>query len=254
MRTALIKYTGGKQRNAESIVNHFPQYDEYIEPFIGGGSVFFAAKLKYPKAKYWINDANPSLIAMYRSIQKDGNEFHRQVLELLRTDNQSELFYSLKYLRDNSNDEWEKGVATYIVSRALFNGYYNNGYCKKVFEKSLKESIIKEIPYYSVLLQDVRITNLDYKEVIKDNEAFYYLDPPYIDIDKKYDRLYQYKIVQDEFFELVLSLKKARFLMSNANEMKLREMFSGYKIVPELFRYQGQSKKVYYTTELLIMN
>lgn len=39
---AIIKYRGGKRREIPQFINFIPaDYDTYIEPFLGGGAVFF---------------------------------------------------------------------------------------------------------------------------------------------------------------------------------------------------------------------
>ena len=51
-----LRYPGGKTRAAEMLINLAPDFEEYREPFIGGGSVFIKMKQKFPNAKYWVND------------------------------------------------------------------------------------------------------------------------------------------------------------------------------------------------------
>jgi hypothetical protein len=58
MRTP-ITYYGGKQKLASIILDMMPQHRIYVEPFFGGGAVFFA-KPKSPMEV--INDTNDRLI------------------------------------------------------------------------------------------------------------------------------------------------------------------------------------------------
>ena len=51
-----LRYSGGKSRVVKIIAPLIPEFDEYREPFVGGGSVFVYLKQKYPNKKYWIND------------------------------------------------------------------------------------------------------------------------------------------------------------------------------------------------------
>ena len=50
-----LRYPGGKTRASKMLVNNMPEYKEYREPFIGGGSVFIRAKQSNPLANYWIS-------------------------------------------------------------------------------------------------------------------------------------------------------------------------------------------------------
>lgn len=81
---ALIKWPGGKTSEYEIIKNYIPQFDRYIEPFFGGGAVFF----KMSPQKAVINDISENLMQLYRYI-KTGSKKFKQCL------------YSI-------NDEWDK--------------------------------------------------------------------------------------------------------------------------------------------------
>lgn len=63
----IVKWTGGKYDEFASFANHIPKFDRYIEPFFGGGGVFFALQ---PKGKSFINDKSTDLINFYRQIRQ----------------------------------------------------------------------------------------------------------------------------------------------------------------------------------------
>ena len=48
----IVKWAGGKEKELKYILPNIPSFDRYIEPFVGGGSVFMAMKAK----EYFIND------------------------------------------------------------------------------------------------------------------------------------------------------------------------------------------------------
>ena len=58
----LIKWPGGKTREIKYIESLIPEYDRYIEPFFGGGAMFFHLKPK----KAIINDISANLIHFYK--------------------------------------------------------------------------------------------------------------------------------------------------------------------------------------------
>ena len=60
----IIKWPGGKEKELKYILPNAPTFTRFIEPFVGGGSVFMAFKAK----EYHINDFSSELISLYKSI------------------------------------------------------------------------------------------------------------------------------------------------------------------------------------------
>lgn len=77
----IIKWPGGKSREIDKIEHLIPSYDRYIEPFFGGGALFFHLS---PKAAV-INDISESLMQYYKLIKAQD----RQLYELLMCYNDS---------------------------------------------------------------------------------------------------------------------------------------------------------------------
>lgn len=73
----IIKWPGGKSREIDKIENLIPDFDRYIEPFFGGGALFF--HLMPAKAK--INDISTNLIEYYRLIKKQDETLHKLLLD-----------------------------------------------------------------------------------------------------------------------------------------------------------------------------
>ena len=62
----MLKYTGGKQKEIPCFLEHIPEkFDTYIEPFMGGGAVFFHLE----PAKAILNDKNKKLIDFYLDVR-----------------------------------------------------------------------------------------------------------------------------------------------------------------------------------------
>ena len=66
-----LRYPGGKSRAVERITALVPPFDEFREPFVGGGSVFIHLKQKFPDKQFWINDKYAELIAFWRALQSE---------------------------------------------------------------------------------------------------------------------------------------------------------------------------------------
>lgn len=72
----ILRYPGGKQRIAPWIVEQFPPHDTYIEPYFGGGSVFFA-KRRVPVEI--VNDLDGRVVNLYRVLRERPDELIRAV-------------------------------------------------------------------------------------------------------------------------------------------------------------------------------
>ena len=87
-----LKWVGGKRQLMPSIVDHLPENIKdykYIEPFIGGGAVFFNLQ---PKNAV-INDYNEELINVYQVIKDNLDDL---IIDLKKHKNEAEYFYSIR--------------------------------------------------------------------------------------------------------------------------------------------------------------
>lgn len=68
----LLKYPGGKEKELNYILPKLPSdVENYYEPFVGGGAVYFALNAK----EYFINDKSEELMALYEMVQTQNHEF-----------------------------------------------------------------------------------------------------------------------------------------------------------------------------------
>jgi len=76
----LVKWPGGKERVIKHIEPFFPiEFNNYIEPFLGGGAVYFYLE---PQGNSFLNDININLVTFYRLIQENNEEFRNILLEI----------------------------------------------------------------------------------------------------------------------------------------------------------------------------
>ena len=72
-----LRYPGGKSRACTKMDMYFPDlrdYNEYREPFLGGGSVAIHITKKYPHLDVWVNDLYEPLYNFWRVLQDQGQE------------------------------------------------------------------------------------------------------------------------------------------------------------------------------------
>ena len=183
-----VKWAGGKRQLLPQIKERMPeQYNNYFEPFVGGGAVLFGLL----PAKALINDINKALINVYEWIKKAPEEFLQEVnkLDAEMWEDGKKYYYSL---REHYNDklmkaEYDVELAALFVflNKHCFNGLYRvNG--KGLFNVpynnsrggSVDEKVIIEISKY---LQEIEIEDGDFEGACRDAKKgdFVFLDSPY---------------------------------------------------------------------------
>lgn len=182
-----LRYPGGKSRSVEKIASLIPVFQEYREPFLGGGSVYIYLKQKFPNKKYWINDIYLELFKFWEVSQNNIKGLIEQV-ETWRNlfPNGKELY---KYLVENIQkfDDMGKASAFFIFNRITFSGTTEaGGYSEQAFKGRFTQSSIERLLPFSQVLKNDQITNLDYEEVLlaSGTNVFLFLDPPYYSATK----------------------------------------------------------------------
>ena len=112
-----LRYPGGKSRAVKTIAKIIPEFDEFREPFLGGGSVFIYAKQRFPNKTFWINDLYFELYKFWQMSQKDVDSLIEKIYKW-RSDypEGKELHQFLNKNIDNFND-LERAAAFFIYNR-----------------------------------------------------------------------------------------------------------------------------------------
>ena len=114
-----VKWVGGKRKVIDKYLhNMIPNdYDNYIEPFVGGGAMFFYLKPK----KAIINDLNSELITSYKEIKNNADELIEK-LELLNQKKDKDNF--LKIRETIEMDSLNIAARFIYLNKTAFNGMY----------------------------------------------------------------------------------------------------------------------------------
>jgi DNA adenine methylase len=182
-----LRYPGGKSKAIEQIMPLIPNFDEFREPFVGGGSVFLTLKQLYPDRKYWINDLYFELYKFWEYAQKDLESVVNQVNTWKKEFvNGKELHL---FLRENMTDfnDIKKASAFFVFNRITFSGTTEaGGFSEQAFQKRFTDTSIERLMLLSQVVKDTEITNLDFQNVIEKagKNVFIFLDPPYFSATK----------------------------------------------------------------------
>ena len=199
----LIKYRGGKSREISQIEKHIPDFKgKYIEPFFGGGALFFHLEPK----KAIINDINSKLMDFYKGVKLDFVTLKKELSEIEKiykvnrkkfeelkaktptervADENETLYYQV---RDMFNDLAEKKYSDpllyFFINKTAYSGmirYNSKGEFNVPYGryKNLNTSLVTN--FHSELLAKTEIYNFDYKAIFEmaDEDDFMFLDPPY---------------------------------------------------------------------------
>lgn len=182
-----LRYPGGKSRAVELISSIIPSYDEFREPFVGGGSVYVHQQQISPHSKFWINDIYKPLYHFWHEAQNNLDLLIEKILEIKNQYPEGkELFYYLKQ-NENNFSKLEKAASFFIFNRITFSGTSDSGgYSEASFKGRFTDSSIERVKLLSTIIQKTKITNLDYQDVVEQDgtNVFIFLDPPYFSATK----------------------------------------------------------------------
>ena len=175
----LIKWSGGKSDEIKMFEKFIPEYKTYIEPFIGGGSLYFYLNPQ----KAVISDVHPELIDLYKAI---GDGHSSEIYDFMeKTPNNEETYYKV---RDHMEIKTpiDNAKRFYYQRKTAFRGmlrYNKDGKFNIPFGryKTINYSDLKN-PCYEALLKRTEIYNKGFETIFEkynDKNNFVFLDPPY---------------------------------------------------------------------------
>jgi DNA adenine methylase len=233
-----LRYPGGKSRAVELINSLVPDFQEFREPFVGGGSVFVNLKQFYPNKKFWINDLYFDLYKFWEITQKQIDKLIEQIYFWRNQFTDGKELH--RFLLNNKKDfnDIEIASAFFIFNRITFSGTTESGgFSNQAFTDRFTESSIQRLKQLSKVLPKTKITNLDYKEVVeKEGEnVFLFLDPPYYSATKS--ALYGkngslHKQFNHKLFAEVMKNCKHKWLITYDDSEYIKELFYFADIIP----------------------
>ncbi len=234
-----LKWAGGKTQIINELLNKSPKaYGKYIEPFIGGGALFFALK---PKSGV-IADSNPELINAYQSV---ANALDDVIHHLEKFQYSEDEFYRIRKQNFEELSPVYAAARTIYLNRTCYNGLYRvnkNGQFNVPFGKYKNPTICSygTLETASKVLQSIEIIHGDYKEVLKSMANpgdFVYLDPPYLPVSdyadfKRYTKEQFYEEDHKDLAKEVRRLNKlgCHVILTNSNHHLVYELYAPYDI------------------------
>jgi len=233
---APIGRTGGKSRLKNQLIPLFPKdYDTFVEPFVGAGSIFYST----PRvANEIINDLDTDMYIIHSGLQQDSKYINDNII------------------RDFSQAEFDKAKNNKDILSVIYKykaSFLTQGKC---FNKLERNGMKIDFTPFQERLKGVTILNKDFCNIIKEYDSpttFFYLDPPYITKVKYYDN----NATPENIYKSLQGLK-GKFMLSYNDNPNIRKIFNEYNIIELKTNYQsavinkhsGNMKR----TELVITN
>jgi len=223
----IIKWSGGKSDEIKLFQSFIPEYSKYIEPFVGGGSLYFYLN----PTDAVICDVHTELIDLYSSIGKGKSGEIYEFME--QSPNDETTYYQIR--NDMViHDELDSAKRFYYQRKTCFRGmlrYNKNGKFNIPFGR------YKTINYsdllnekYQTLLSRTEILNKDFEYVFENynhEDNFMFLDPPY---DSEFTDYGYCQFGKEEHKRLAELFKntKIKCLMIIGKTKFIEELYNGY--------------------------
>jgi DNA adenine methylase len=269
-----LKWAGGKSQLLDQLEVYYPnelrtgKIERYVEPFIGGGAVFFEMIQKYPIHFSYISDINKDLILTYQVIQQSPailleflEQYQRQYYDTVEAKRQL-LFLSV---RKQFNDQrleidyqsfskhWISRAAQFIfLNKTCFNGLFRLNSCGEFnvpFGHYKNPNVLDSMNILAVskVLQQTKIQISNYKNCYEhvDEKTFVYFDPPYRPVSKTasftsytgVEFTDKEQIELANFFRKLDCEKQAKLMLSNSDPKNensqddfFEKIYSGYHL------------------------
>lgn len=209
-----ISYYGGKQNMLHHILPLIPEHKVYVEPFFGGGAVFFA---KEPSEAEIINDNNALVVNFYEVCQTNFQALKEKVEATLfsRASYSVALsMYRMPHLFDKLQLAWAFYVATNMGFASRISSWGFDKYGKRA-----KTFLNKKMSFDTKVIERLKTTQVEHNdanrilELYDSPEAFFYIDPPYINTQQGHYGGFS----REDYLKLLKSLTKlkGKFVLSS---------------------------------------
>ena len=270
-----IRYPGGKSKVVKKMLApRFPEnFDEFYEPFIGGGSVALFIAQMYPEKKIHINDLNTKLYEFWLFLQNSPDALVESLHNIRDSFDPNEpekgkelLERMTEALYEGDGNLLKVAASYYVLNKISFSGMTEHAsLSKEAYRKTFNHKNIDRLTEIASHMSNFEITNQHFKDVMNNPQEndFTFLDPPYmIESSNLYGKNGEMHkdFEHDVFFDSVKNLNGKFMITYNDNEW-IRESYKDYNIETIEYKYymafetdENGEKKTRNKNELVITN
>lgn len=238
----ILKWAGGKTQLLGEIEARLPErFNRYVEPFFGGGAVFFhlASRLRHGAV---IADSNPELVNLYQQV---ADNVEQVIGFLAHSKSDERTFYEIRELDWKSMVPAEAAARTIYLNKTCFNGLYRvnkKGAFNVPFGRNANPKICNPegLRAASIALKKATILCADYQLVLQEHVKqgdLVFLDPPYLPISAYADfkRYTKEQFYEEDHRELAAEVERlhtigAHVILTNSNHPLVHEVFGSHQI------------------------
>lgn len=242
-----LRWAGGKTWLVNKIHDYLPStFNDYHEPFLGGGSIFFYLKSKgYISQSAYLSDLNCNLVETYRVIRDEP----RQVIELLSSfENNSDFYYQVRKAKYDS--PIERSAQFIYLNRTSFNGIYRVNRKGEYNVPFGYRNLVMPFDFDNLLATSNLLVNtilerhdfMDTLDDVKPNDLVF-LDPPYTVAHENNGFVkYNQKIFawedQERLLSYIYKLNEigAYYIMTNAAHHSIENLYKKAGVQSKLTR------------------
>lgn len=229
-----VKWAGGKRNIISDLSSNLPEeFDNYYEPFVGGGALFFAIHQKINKA--FLSDINEDLVNTYNTIKRDPYDLI-ELLTLHAKLHSKSYYYEIRKQYDLT-DPIERSARFIYLNRTCYNGLYRvnrQGHFNVPMGKYRNPQILNEknIIACHYALQKAEIKCRQFSRIRPKSGDFVYFDPPYHPLNEISFTNYSELGFTDKDqiklrdFSKRLAEKGVKVLLSNSNTRFIQNLYN----------------------------
>jgi len=237
-----VKWAGGKRQLLNDLLYNIPSnFNNYFEPFVGGGALFFKLRSIGFQQFAYLFDTNDELINLYIVIRDNCSDLIDEI-ENGKYENSRDFYYWIRSME--FIDPIKRAARFLYLNKAGYNGLYrvnSKGKFNVPFGRYKNLKIMdKNLLYFnSIALKNTKICNYDFENALSfaQSNDFIYFDPPYIPLSQSssFTKYTSGGFTIDDHIRLSVTFKEldrrnCYVLLSNSSTEIVKSLYSGYKI------------------------
>jgi DNA adenine methylase len=243
-----LKWAGGKGQLLAQFEAFFPKaIASYVEPFLGGGAVYFHLTARHPARGAVLNDNNAELINCYSVVRDDCPSLMRRLDEhLARFRAEGERYYYLVRSQHDLRDAGERAARMIFLNKTCYNGLWRVN-ARGEFNVPIGSYRPEKVSLYdranllaaSHSLQSAELRVRDFRQTLRalGSGDFAYIDPPYFPVSPtanftSYTKEDFGQAEQEELSALYAEAARrgAQLMLSNSDTPFIRRLYKGFEI------------------------